>query len=96
MEQTHNVAMTRSLAGFVVSIGTDGTITAQGTILEVLGADKTVSEELKQDQKAIQKAGEEVDKPNAPSSDGKLIVAEEIEEGHISWQSCTLYHDHRN
>jgi hypothetical protein len=96
IEQTHNIAMTRSLAEFAVSIGTDGTITAQGTILEVLGSDKTISEELKQDQKAIEKAEEEVDKPNAPSSDGKLIVAEEIEEGHISWQSCTLHRGQRS
>ncbi len=85
--------MTRSLAEFAVSIGTDGAIVAQGTVLDVLGSDTTISEELKQDQKAVQMAGEEIDKPNAPSSDGKLIVAEEIEEGHISWQSCMLYRD---
>lgn len=90
LPQTHNVAMTQSLAGFVVSVGTGGRIVAQGTVLEVLGADKAIFDELKQDKEAIEKSGEEVDKPATPSSDGKLVVAEEVEVGHLGWQPRTL------
>jgi hypothetical protein len=81
--------MVRSLADFVVSIGTDGCIVAQGSVLEVLGADKTTSDELRKDEEAINTVEdmEEVEKRAASQSDGKLIVAEEIEEGHVSWKS---------
>lgn len=44
--------------------------------------------EAKEDQKAIDKAEEEVDSQAPPDEQkpaGKLIVAEEIEEGHVSW-----------
>ncbi|KAF9455005.1 hypothetical protein P691DRAFT_813919 [Macrolepiota fuliginosa MF-IS2] len=88
---THNIAMVRSLAKFAVSIGTDGSIVSQGTILEVVGADKEAAKELQRDEEATKAAEEEVDKPKAPPSDGKLIVAEEIEEGHVSWQSLKMY-----
>jgi hypothetical protein len=80
------------LAGFAVSIGTDGTIIAQGTVPEVFGSDATISEELKQEREGVQAAGEEIDKPKAPPCDGKLIVAEEIDEGHVSWQSGASLH----
>jgi hypothetical protein len=79
--------MVRSLADFAVSIGTDGCIVAQGSVLEVLGADKTISDELQEDEEAINMAEEEVEKRAVPQSDGKLIIAEEIEEGHVSWKS---------
>lgn len=79
--------MTRSLAEFAVSIGTDGAIVAQGTVPEVLGSDITIFEELKQDQEVIRAAEEEIDKPKPPSPEGKLIVAEEIDLGHVSWKA---------
>lgn len=83
--------MVQSLADFAVSIGTDGKIVAQGTIPEVLGADKVMSKRMQQVEESIEMAEEEMEKPAAPQSGGKLIVAEEIEEGHVSWQSGTLY-----
>ncbi|KXN81115.1 ATP-binding cassette transporter abc4 [Leucoagaricus sp. SymC.cos] len=88
---THNIAMTRSLADFVVSIGTDGSVMAKGTVLEVLGADEAKSTALEADKETVQTAAGEVDKPITPESDGKLIVAEEIEEGHVSWKSVRLF-----
>jgi hypothetical protein len=80
--------MTRDLASFAVSIGTDGSIVAQGTVAEVLGADKTIVEELEKDEEAIIKADEKIDQPTDLHGDGKLIVPEEIEEGHVSWDAC--------
>lgn len=82
--------MIRSLADFAVSIGTDGSVVAQGTILEVVGIDKSVSEELQRNEEEIEMAEEVLDKadePALPKSGGKLIAAEEMEEGHISWES---------
>ncbi|EKM83611.1 hypothetical protein AGABI1DRAFT_66408 [Agaricus bisporus var. burnettii JB137-S8] len=91
---THNIAMIRSLADFAVSIGTDGSVVAQGTILEVVGIDKSVSEELQRNEEEIEMAEEvldKVDEPALPKSGGKLIAAEEMEEGHISWESVKLF-----
>ncbi|KAI0650859.1 multidrug resistance-associated ABC transporter [Trametes meyenii] len=94
---THNVAMASPIAGFVVSLGTDGHIASQGTLSKVLAKDKKLAEELSEEQQEISKAEHEVDhvEPDdetAPKkSDGKLVVAEEIAEGHISWPALKLY-----
>ncbi|KAI0677672.1 hypothetical protein C8Q78DRAFT_1003851 [Trametes maxima] len=94
---THNVAMTSPIAGFVVSLGTDGRIASQGTLSKVLAKDKKLAEELSEEQQEIAKAEHEVDyvepdDESAPQkSDGKLVVAEEIAEGHISWTALKLY-----
>ena len=82
--------MTRSLADFAVSIGTDGNIVAQGTVDEVMGVDKNIAKTLKRDEEMIKMTEEQVDKSTAVKSEGKLIVAEEVELGHIGWPSCML------
>jgi hypothetical protein len=87
--------MIRSLADFAVSIGTNGRVIAQGTILEVVGIDKSISKELQRNEEEIEIAEEEIDKPDEPThpkSSGKLIMAEEIEMGHVSWGSGMLIH----
>jgi hypothetical protein len=82
--------MTHSLAEFAVSISTDGVVIAQGTVQEVLGADEAISKVVQEDKEMIEMATEEVDKPAAPKTDGKLIVAEELDEGHVSWKAGML------
>lgn len=80
--------MARPIAGFVVSMGPNGTILSQGTVSEALAKDHALAKELGQKQKAFDKAEDVVDSPppgDKPKSDGKLIVEEEIEEGHVSW-----------
>ncbi|KAF5356102.1 hypothetical protein D9756_004037 [Leucocoprinus leucothites] len=84
---THNISLVRSLAQFAVSIGTDGCIAVHGSVNEVIGADEAISKVLEEDKEGVEMAAEEVDKPTAPQADGKLIVAEEIEEGHVSWNA---------
>lgn len=75
----------------MVSLGTDGRITSQGTLSKVLAKDKKLLEELAEEREELKKAENEVDhvEPDeeaaAPKSDGKLVVAEEIAEGHVSW-----------
>ncbi|GLB36501.1 putative atp-binding cassette [Lyophyllum shimeji] len=93
---THNVAMTRPIAGFVVSLSIDGTVQSQGSVNEVLSKSDFVAEELKEDQEVLAKTENEIDtsRPlDEPKTDGKLIVAEEIEEGHVSWAALKLYFD---
>ena len=85
--------MASPVADFVVSLGTDGRIVSQGTLSKVLAKDDKLSKELADEQAELQKAEDSVDavEPDeeaAPKkSDGKLIVEEEISEGHISWAS---------
>ncbi|KAF8883972.1 hypothetical protein BD779DRAFT_1787388 [Infundibulicybe gibba] len=89
---THNVAMAEPIADFVVSLGLDGGITSQGSITEALAKNRKLAMELSREHHALRKTEEEVDSPPADDSkDGKLIVAEEIEEGHISWAALKLY-----
>ncbi|KAJ3833329.1 hypothetical protein F5878DRAFT_646030 [Lentinula raphanica] len=82
---THNIAITRPIAGFVVAIR-DGRIESQGTVLEALGHDFALAEEGRKEQQVIAKSdGEGHAQPLAEvqKADGKLIVAEEIQEGHM-------------
>ena len=94
--QTHNVAMASPIADFVVSLGTDGRVVSQGTLSKVLAKDDKLSKELAEERAEMEKAENEVDavEPDdeaAPKkSDGKLVVAEEISEGHVSWASREL------
>ena len=45
--QTHNVALASSLAEYVVSLGSDGRIEAQGTIFDVLEKESELLQALK-------------------------------------------------
>ncbi len=85
--------MASPIADFVVSLGTDGRVHSQGTLSKVLAKDDKLAEELAEESEEIKKAETEVDHVDpgdefAPTkADGKLIVAEEISEGHVSWQA---------
>ncbi|KAJ4476620.1 hypothetical protein J3R30DRAFT_3759412 [Lentinula aciculospora] len=90
---THNIAVTRPIAGFVVAIK-DGRIASQGTVVEALGRDFALAEEARREQQMIDKTEGEVDKQiptEEGKRDGKLIVAEEIQEGHVSWSAVKMY-----
>ena len=89
--------MASPVADFVVSLGTDGRVVSQGTLSKVLAKDDKLSKELAEEQAEMAKAenevdGDEPDEEAAPKkTDGKLIVEEEIAEGHISWASCKFF-----
>ncbi|KAJ3985397.1 hypothetical protein F5890DRAFT_1510435 [Lentinula detonsa] len=90
---THNIAVTRPIAGFVVAIK-EGRIESQGTVLEALGRDSVLAEEARKEQQVIDKADDRVDQElpvQEPKTDGKLIVAEEIQEGHVNWSAVKMY-----
>ncbi|KAL6299635.1 multidrug resistance-associated ABC transporter [Sparassis latifolia] len=92
---THNVSMARPIADFVVSLGTDGRILSQGSLSKALEANKKLSAEVVEEIEEIEKAEHEVDQPPNPdipaNADGKLIVAEEISEGHVEWPALKMF-----
>ncbi|KAJ7367306.1 hypothetical protein DFH08DRAFT_910161 [Mycena albidolilacea] len=92
---THNVALARPIADFVVSFGSDGRIHSQGAISEITKRGPLAAQ-IRKDQRVLDKAEQEVDveapeaKP-ADTADGKLIVAEEIQLGHVSGSALKMY-----
>lgn len=76
----------------MVSLGTDGRIASLGTLSKALSKDKHLAAEVAEEQKATDKAEHTVDdttvEPSAPAKNGKLIVEEEMSEGHVSWSAC--------
>lgn len=89
--QTHNVAMTGPIADFVVSLGPDGRVLSQGTMSKALATSKALTKELKAGELELHKAEETIDGEVPEVHEGKvgkLMVAEEIAEGHVSWPAC--------
>jgi hypothetical protein len=84
--------LARPIADFVVSFGSDGRIQSQGTISQITKRG-LLAAQIREDQRVLDKAEQEVDaeastpKP-ADTIDGKLIVAEEIQLGHVSGSAC--------
>jgi hypothetical protein len=84
--------MASSIADFVVSLGADGQILSQGSIQESIISKEVLAEVAEEDQEAFEKNEEILDaeqkKATATNNDGKLILAEEVAEGHVSWTAC--------
>ena len=90
--------MARPIAKFVVSMGLDGSITSQEYLdvpvedkflptkvrgqLGVIGQDEVIAD-------VDNKLHSSSSVDTGAKSDGKLIAAEEIEMGHVSWAACT-------
>lgn len=82
--------MTSPTAQFVLSLGLDGRVASQGSVSEAIAKGVKIKEEIAEEKAAIEKSEQEVDS-DAPKTekkpDGKLTVAEEIAEGHVSWSA---------
>lgn len=87
--------MASPIAQFVVSLK-DGRIASQGDLTEALAKNKALAKEAKEDAEALKREKEDVNaedededeaEADGKKSDGKLIVEEEIQEGHLSWAS---------
>ena len=89
MQKTHNVAMASPLAQFVVSLGTDGRIATQGSVKDAIKKNKALAKELKHEDEAVEldEAEERLEGPGEDKK-GKLVLAEEIEEGHVTREAC--------
>ncbi|KAI0052513.1 P-loop containing nucleoside triphosphate hydrolase protein [Auriscalpium vulgare] len=92
---THNVAMASPIAEYVVALSLDGTIASRGSVSEALAKDEILQEELQEELQEIQADDKEIDAESpdekAKQADGKLILAEEVAEGHVSWESLKLF-----
>ncbi|KAH9016815.1 P-loop containing nucleoside triphosphate hydrolase protein, partial [Lactarius pseudohatsudake] len=92
---THNVAMATPLADYVVSLGKDGRIASRGSVSDALKKDKTLAKELVEGTRAIKDDEKKIDSEEpdetVKSADGKLILAEEISEGNVSWDAVKLF-----
>ncbi|KAG2123601.1 hypothetical protein DEU56DRAFT_829341 [Suillus clintonianus] len=93
---THNVAMASSIAHFVVSLGSNGRIVSHGSISETIAKDDKFAAEVAKEQEVLAKEAQVMDtleepKGDAAKSDGKLVMSEEIAEGHVSWPAFKLY-----
>ncbi len=87
--------MVSPIADFVVDVGSDGHILSQGTLQNALAHDSQLLKDMEHEVEELQKAnqdseidGEKAEDVNAQPSAGKLVVAEEIEEGHVGWRAC--------
>ncbi|KAL1939038.1 hypothetical protein VTO73DRAFT_10298 [Trametes versicolor] len=93
---THNVAMVAPIADFVVDMGADGHILSQGSLDNVLKHNSHLVKEVIEEREELEKAKREIDveKPEdavAKQTVGKLVVAEEMEDGHVGWSALKLY-----
>lgn len=84
--------MVASISEFVVSLGSDGQILSQGTISDALEKNLNLKLDVAKEIEIEEKAEEEIDSDQInlqKEAEGKLILEEEVAEGHISWASST-------
>jgi hypothetical protein len=83
------VALVGPVAQFVVSVGLDGSVRSQGTdIGTALSVDPILAAEVEHDKESLKK--DDKQPPPEAAADGKLVLAEELAEGHITWKSMRL------
>ncbi len=80
--------MAGPLADFVVSLGMDGRVASHGSELDAVAESLTFSPELERVPREEERIDQEGPDARAKLSDGKLILAEEIAEGRVSWDAC--------
>ncbi|KAF7353370.1 ATP-binding cassette transporter [Mycena sanguinolenta] len=96
---THNVALAAPIADFTISIGLNGRIMSQGSVAQALQHDIRLAEEANADLQVMEQVVDaeavEVAQPADPKpdakSDGKLILAEEVQLGKVKWSAVGLY-----
>jgi hypothetical protein len=91
--QTHNVALTTPVADNVVALGNDGCIISQGVPTETIVTDEAMAAEIAHEQEAIEleeELEEQTEDAKVASKGSKLVMAEEAEEGHVSWKAINL------
>ncbi|KAF5368905.1 hypothetical protein D9758_002958 [Tetrapyrgos nigripes] len=90
---SHNIVLTQPIASFVVSMKS-GRVTSQGSVADALSHNKALAAEVMREEQLMEVAEEQIDleEPTVKKShDGKLIVAEEVELGHLGWPTVKLF-----
>jgi hypothetical protein len=78
------------IANFVAALGVDGRVVARGSVSEVLAEVEGLQLEA-EEADVLSKSERAVEGGKAKEADrmdGKLVVMEEIPEGHVSWSAC--------
>jgi ABC-type methionine transport system ATPase subunit len=93
---THNVALVAPLVAFVVSMGTGGRVAAVGTPAQIVMKNQTFAEQVVHEQAALAlEAGLEneplLEHRKVGAQGAKLVVAEDVQRGNISWDAFKLY-----
>jgi hypothetical protein len=80
--------MASPLADYVVSFGRDGRVASHGSAFNAVAESLAVSPELIE---TVLDEEKRTEQEKAKQTDGKLIVAEEIAEGQVSWDACNCH-----
>lgn len=91
--KTHNIALTSPIAAFVLSMASSGRMQTMGSPSDVLGRVPELAQEFAQEMESLDmNEGEEVlhDTGAVSAKESKLVVAEEIALGNVSWSACAL------
>ncbi|KAH8072268.1 hypothetical protein BXZ70DRAFT_964229 [Cristinia sonorae] len=93
---THNIALARPIAEFVLSMGSNGRVSTQGSLSAVLAQDAELVAELESEEKELEKAEQTVDDQvlsdkTKQLKDGKLVLAEELNVGRLKWEDVKLF-----
>ena len=84
--ETHNIALASPIADFVVSVNADGVVSSRSQhVAAILHTEPVLRSEEPGDRPDLEKLTETGLKPG-----GKLIVAEEVQEGNVSWSSVRI------
>ncbi|TDL21471.1 P-loop containing nucleoside triphosphate hydrolase protein [Rickenella mellea] len=91
---THNVALTSSIADFVVTLGKNGRVSDFGSITDVLSLDANLRATYEKEKALAEKT--EIDKESAMDEEGKtksgkLVVPEEKAEGRVERAAMMLF-----
>ncbi|KAJ7857734.1 P-loop containing nucleoside triphosphate hydrolase protein, partial [Mycena olivaceomarginata] len=84
---THNIALTRPISQWVVSLNSDGSI-VQGSVETVLKASHLPAADLEEEQKALEQDEKSGASDISSGPKGKLMVAEQMEQGMVKWHTC--------
>jgi hypothetical protein len=81
------------IAQFVVAMTSDGRVASQGSLADALASIEGLGEELEHEQAVLDTdiAESKLQEKTTKKPDGKLILKEEVEEGAISMDACTLH-----
>ena len=77
----------------MVALGSDGTIVSHGSYSKVLAEDSELARSAAQEEQVLAKVEEEIEEDGGldvaqSKAHGKLVVKEEVAEGHVSWHAC--------
>ncbi|KAJ7769135.1 hypothetical protein DFH07DRAFT_1058209 [Mycena maculata] len=88
---THNVALARPIAHFVVTFGSDGRWIVEKSIAEIAKRGPLPAQ-IRKDQQILDETVQEISEtPVAKPAGGKLIMAEEVQVGHVGASALKLY-----